>query len=519
MPLLDQNGNPFNRGELEGVQSARDYRVMQLSREFASHPSVGLTPATLATLLKSAEGGDLTRQMDLAEDMEEKDAHLYAELAKRKRNVASLDWTVQPPKRNPTRQEQDAAAYVNEVMQDIPEFEDLLLNLGDAILKGYSCIEIEWDMVGREWIPRKLHHREPRWFQVPEYERDQIRLRDGSANGLELQPFGWICHKHAAKSGYVTRSGLVRVLAWPYLFKNYSIGDLAQLLDVYGLPIKIGKYPPGSSETDKATLLSAISSIGHNAGGIMPESMMMEFHNAAEGRADLFQVMIKWAEDSISKAILGNLMSNLGSNDTGSYALSKTLETGQWDIAVNDAMQIASSLTYYLVYPLLALNRGWSDMRRCPRAVFDTEWPEDIQLYSDALPKLAGVGMQIPVKWAHSKLRIPQPEGDEEVLTPASTGFAPLKGDQGRTQIQAQRHDQDLIFDASNALGADYQTWIGDRVKDMRRLLTESNDLQGFRAALKRLAEQAPQEAIQEALAQAGFSANILGRYRQQRDG
>ncbi len=42
---------------------------------------------------------------------------------------------------------------------------------------------------------------------------------------------------------------------------------------------------------------------------------------------------------------------------------------------------------------------------------------EDIAQYAEALPKLAGVGMKIPRAWAHDKLRIPEPDGKEDILS------------------------------------------------------------------------------------------------------
>jgi phage gp29-like protein len=71
-----------------------------------------------------------------------------------------------------------------------------------------------------------------------------------------------------------------------------------------------------------------------------------------------------------------------------------------------------------LVYPILALNKaGLDGFRRCPRLIFDTSEAEDLALYADGLPKLVSIGMKIPSRYAHDKLKIPQPENGEEILT------------------------------------------------------------------------------------------------------
>src|SRR5690606_4478378 len=105
-----------------------------------------------------------------------------------------------------------------------------------------------------------------------------------------------ICHTHKARSGYLARANMFRALVWPYLFKNYSVGDLAEFLEIYGIPLRVGKYPPGASEPDKRTLLRALASIGHNAAGIIPDGMALEFHDAATGDPDSFLAMIDWCE-------------------------------------------------------------------------------------------------------------------------------------------------------------------------------------------------------------------------------
>src|SRR5699024_7154485 len=130
--------------------------------------------------------------------------------------------------------------------------------------------------------------RPQRWFRLPQnapYSRE-LRLRDNSVDGESLQPFGWIVHQHAARPGHFARSALGRVLAWPFLFKNYSVRDLAEFLEIYGLPMRLGTYPPGASDREKATLLRAVTSIGHAAAGIIPEGMAIEFQEAAKGASD-----------------------------------------------------------------------------------------------------------------------------------------------------------------------------------------------------------------------------------------
>lgn len=419
--ILDRFGRPIEQGTLDEPQTSR---LAFLAQQFATHPSRGLTPSKLASILEDAERGSLLAQCDLFEDMEEKDAHIFAEMQKRKLALIGVGWDITPPE-NASAAEKSNAAAVKELITAIPDFEDLLFDLLDGIGKGYSCQEIEWQRLGKNWVPKTVTHRPPSWFQVNQMNQNELRLRDNTAFGAELQPFGWIVHTHRGKSGYVTRAGLHRVLAWPYLFKNYSVRDLAEFLEIYGLPVRLGKYPSGASDKEKATLLRAVVGIGHNAAGIIPSGMELDLLEAAKGTHEPFQAMLDWAERSESKAILGQTLS-ADAKPTGlGSGVAVVHEEVRHDILNSDARQAATTLTRDLVYALAALNLAGIDPTRAPRLVFDTQTPEDLKLYSDAVPALVDVGVKIPSKWVHEKLRIPEPQNDEPVLGRAPGYVAP----------------------------------------------------------------------------------------------
>lgn len=536
MAILDQYGKPIHIAELKEPQTAK---AALLHREFANHPSRGLTPAKLAGILQAAEQGELTAQHELFLDMEEKDAHLYAELHKRKMAVAGLDWSIEPP-RNPSAREKKQAAALEEMIRDLPDLEDVVFDLADGIGHGFACLELEWQQLGGAWLPKSITHRPQSWFTVDQATRTELRLRSpGRFDGVALQPFGWIMHIHRARSGYLARGGLHRVLAWPFLFKNYSVRDLAEFLEVYGLPVGLGKYQPGASDQEKATLLKALLAIGHSARGIIPDGMAIEFLQAAQGQSDPFVVMIQWCESSVSKAILGGtLTSQTAAN--GNRALGEVHNEVRCEIRDHDARQIGSTLTRDLVYPLAVLNtQGVEDPRRCPRFVFDTGEAEDLALYADSLPKLVDYGARVPVRWVHEKLRIPEPEGEEAVMAAKSSAPAPpappgdVPGTAAASTGQVCPHctgalkagdikaapvsgasdypDQDAIDRALSALtGATLQGQMEALLKPMLELAETAPD-----QLLGRLAEVYPEmddAALTQQMAQLIFVGKTWGR-------
>lgn len=419
--IIDQFGQPIDRSVLDEPQTAR---IASLENQYLTPMLSGLTPARLARILQEADNGNLLEQHRLFADMEERDAHLRAEMDKRKSALASLDWDIVEP-RNASAAEKAATEWVREVLTDaVDPVEDLLLALMEGVGHGFAPVELEWRQDGGELLPA-FHPRPQEWFRL-NVARTELRLRDVSVDGAPLLPFGWVMHTNGkAKTGYAGRMGLHRTLSWPWLYKAYSLGDFAEYLETYGLPMIVGKYFSGASADEKASLMRAVTALGHDARAIMPQEMTLEIQKIAGGGSSgdtPHMAMIQWAEKAESKAILGQTLSaDTGSKGGGSYALGKVHEEVRHDILRGDARQIAGTLTRDLVYPLIALNKGGIDgLRRCPQFRFDLGEMEDLIAYADALPKLVGVGFKVPRPWAQEKLHIPEPQEGEDVLQTSS---------------------------------------------------------------------------------------------------
>jgi len=489
-------------------QTPQTAQTAQLHQEFADHPSRGLTPAKLAQILEDAERGDLLAQFDLFMDIEEKDAHVMAEMGKRKRALLGLDWMIKPPK-NPTAEEEKQAEQVQEIIESIPDFEDVLLNLADGIGYGFSCLEYEWINSNGQWKPAALHSRPHRWFTVNQGDINELRLRDNSEKGQELWKAGWIVHKHKAKTGDLARTGLFRTLAWPFLFKNYSVRDLAEFLEIYGLPVRVGQYPPGASDKEKATLLRAVVNMGHSAAGIIPESMMVEFKEAAKGGSDPFIAMIEWCEKSQSKAILGGTLTSQADGASSTNALGNVHNEVRRDLLISDAKQIASTLTRDLINTICMVNGIVSDPARCPVFEFDVVEAEDLGLFAEAIPKLVGVGFQVPANYVHEKLRIPEPKEGELVLSmPVAPQSAPLSAiaalKSDKTKFTA---DQQAIEDLADGIKL-VSPLKSELIATAIRASTSPEDLE---ARLAVVLDKADIEEFKDTMEKALFAADVMG--------
>lgn len=409
----------FNKDQL--TQSQTENRSMTAYGAEFEHPAIGLTPLKVHALLTQAEAGNMNAMLALFEDMEERDLHLLAEMSKRKRTVAKLDWSIKAPK-NADANEQKYTEVISELMGIIENFEDIITDSLDAIGKGFSCHELHWVREGNVWLINDMQWHVPQRFIIdPFNQRELLLAGNGLGDDEPLWENAWLVHTHKAKSGYLVRGGLHRALVWSYVFKNYSVRDLAEFLEIYGLPLRLGTYPAGATNGEKMTLLRAVMDIGHRAAGIIPQGMMIDFKEAAKGSSAPFMDMIKWCEMSQSKAILGGTLTSQADGKSSTNALGKVHDDTRIEIRDSDAKQLASSISRDVIGALMRINYPNVSPRRYPKFVFDLAETEDIGVYSEALPKLVGIGMQIPAPWAHKRLGIPMVSGDEPVLAVPQT--------------------------------------------------------------------------------------------------
>jgi phage gp29-like protein len=292
MKLYDAYGREVETERLRGEQAAPT--LTGVRNIFSGmHPTAGLTPERLAAILRESEFGDPYLYLELAEEMEEKDLHYLAVLGTRKSTLAGLELIVEPASADAG--DQRAAALVREMLLGgALEIESALFDLADAIGKGFAVLEIIWDTAGRDWMPRRLKWRDPRWFMFDWIGGEEILVRtlDGAAEksagageraahfsgagmspayrgGIGIQPltaplapYKFVTHIAKAKSGLPVRGGVARAAGWSYLFKNYVLKDWVTFTEVFGQPLRVGKYAPGATDADKQTLLQAVANIG-----------------------------------------------------------------------------------------------------------------------------------------------------------------------------------------------------------------------------------------------------------------
>lgn len=520
MSKKKKNKKPYEPERDTGQKAPARVRIAagDVYDKYSSYPSSGLTPVRLAQIFRAADEGDVLLQMELFEDMEEKDTHLFSQLQTRKLAVTGLDWEVQPY--SESELDKEIAAFVEQELNGLERLNDIFMDMLDAVGKGISILEIDWDVRDGfnviqdiEWVhPKKL---------VWDNMTDELKIctRDFPA-GVEFPRNKFVIHKYKAKSGHDSRAGILRVISWMYLFKNYTLKDWVSFCEVFGMPIRLGKYSQAASEDDKRQLMEAIYMIGTDAAGIIPDSAVIEFIESNKTTsAEIYERLARYCDEQISKAVLGQTLT--ADSGGGSYAQGKVHNDVRKDLTVADAKALAATIRRDIIGPLVEYNFG--PTASLPKFEFDCQEAEDLKETIEIYRTLVcDMGLKVPSQHVYEKFNIPKPKEGEEVLEakteslpPVTDSRTPMKEDTAEKKMVDGQEQIDRMAEHSKGYAA---KCFEKMFRSLLSHLEEAEDLNVFQEALKdkeqlrSLYQEMNETELEDLIAQGLYLSELIGR-------
>lgn len=414
--ILDARGNPIKPDKPALSEDIALAHTTSVRNPRPNSVASTITPQRLGGLLRSVvDGNNPQDYMTLAEEIEERDPHYASVLRTRKFAVASLDPSVEAASDDAA--DQKLADEVRRLM-DSDQTPDLFFDLLDGLGKGMGVCQILWDTTVTPWVPKDYKWVDPRYLRPDAETLSEILLiSDDAPQGKPLEPYKFIIHLPRSKSGSIWRNGLARQCAVLYMLKSFTTRDWWAFAEVFGIPIRVGKYGPNATTEQIATLKSAIATIASDAGAVIPDSMMVELVETAKGNGGdtLFESMVRWCNEEISKLVLGQTMTT---ENGSSMAQANVHNEVRLDIAKWDARQLEATINEYLVKPFIVLN--WGVQKVYPRVCIRVPEPEDLKVTVDSLMPLIDRGMRVSESELRDKFGLADPGKDETTLQPLS---------------------------------------------------------------------------------------------------
>jgi len=512
MALVDQYGRQIrqNKPILDeiAVQTVRD--------RYSSYPSHGLTPERLALILKEADQGDIYRQAELFEEMEEKDCHLGSVLQTRKLSVAGLDWEILPA--SDDKEDKKIADQAKEMIEYIENWDDALTDMLDAVGKGFSVLEIMWEISeGQVWINElKWVHQKRFTF----YSKDKIleipRLitDDEPVYGEELIPNKFVFHKYRARSGITPRGGILRPCTYMYLFKNYDIKDWLIFNELFSVPMRVGKYRAGATKDEIEKLKQAVFNLGVDAAAVISDSTIIELlESTRRGDVSAFERLAEFCDKAMSKVVLGHTAS--AEATPGRLGGEHEARQVRQDLLEADAKALQKTIKFQILQPWVIYNFG--PETGIPKFKFHYEAKEDLEKTAKVYGILVkDVGFDdIGIDHIHEHFGIPKPKPGEKTLRD-------LWIPRSNTETQANKavivnkeeihSSQDAIEGLKDKALDRWEEMINPLIEPIRQILEESATLEEARARILEAFGEMDDSLLTEALSRAIFNADLWGR-------
>lgn len=409
---------------------------------------------------ENTDGRSFQTVYDLFSDMEDKDAHLFSCLQTRKNGVLSKERKVIPASQN--RRDREIADFVERAVFSIKNLDNSLMNILDAIGKGFSVAEIMWKITSSgKLISDELKSRfqgrfvfdEKNRLQIidpsPEYRNfirgagkrhaEQEGERASEAGDFRIADYRIYPYLSSPSQNFISRSsylappnkfivcafnsqndnpygrGLCLKAYWYFWFKKNNLKFWVIFNEKFGAPTVIGKYRPNASEDEKDRLLEVIESLQNDTGVTIPETVTLEFLEAhRSGSVNSYKDLSDWCNDEISKIVLGQTLTSIEGRRSGSLALGRVHERVRMEYVNSDAKNLSNLLNSTLIKMLVDFNFG--GVSEYPKLVIDTTDAEDLGSEIEIDKTLVGMGIPVPVRHFYEKYKRPSPINEEKIL-------------------------------------------------------------------------------------------------------
>ena len=305
MTVLDQYGRPISTKDLKAYSESRPLYAPKRER-FYTYPKRGITPGKLDSILREADMGYPARQVELFREIEETDAHVASQVGTRRGAVMRLKYELQPGGDDPKNLK--AYELCKEMFEGL-QADDLVEDLIEAALQGWSMTELFWDVsMGQAVITRAADV--PQEYSIfDDHGLPRLATDDEPTQGVELPPGKFVFHQHRRK-GRPVRTGIMRTVCWWWLFKSFDVKDWMAFAEVFGMPLRVGKYPHGTPKDDVNILARALQNLGSDAAAVISDVMSIDFHESkiSGGGTTVFERIFDKMEAQISKAVLGQTL-------------------------------------------------------------------------------------------------------------------------------------------------------------------------------------------------------------------
>jgi phage gp29-like protein len=378
------------------------------------YPTVGLTPSRLRSMLQTADAGTPQVQFELFSDMLQRWPRLRSVEATRRLALTGLDWEIAATNEGRVGVAQ-SVDHCRETLARLERFREVLDHLAGAIGFGIAVAELVWERGQLVDIVPVPHARlisdphQPWRLRVLTEEQPTLGIP------LDEQPFKWIVHQPRAVPGRLFDGGLLRASVLLYIAQSFSFRDWLAFSQIAGMPIRIARFPLGTTVEEKRTLVRMLEQLGTEAYAAISDNVTLEFAQPARAGERPYRPLQDYCNTEVTILWLGQHLTT-DVRTTGSRAAAEIHDRVREDLLVDDIADEGQTIRRDLLTPLVRARFG--DTAPVPLFRRSLVQSVDTKVLADTLAVAVGkLGLPVPRRWVHQALGIPEPQANEPVLS------------------------------------------------------------------------------------------------------
>lgn len=427
----------------ENFKMPKSGRVIAPHRnDFNDFFSADLTMKKLLSMYESVINGDARDISALYDRMLYRDPHIRAESNKRFTAVKRLPWEILAATPledgdedfNPELAAKVASHCRRIVRRHIAGFPTALDHLTRGRDRGAMVVEIEH----RGGIPVAAHCIPFNCLRYDDLEPWRMRISVGADwKGVAIDEFPagqFIVHAPELLGGNAFAGGLLFATLMWYCLGVWNQKFLFSALELFGQPLRIGKYRENATADEIAKMKSMLLEMGATAAGVFQQGSEVEMVTAgiaASGAAWPQERVHVLKNTEITKLWLGGTLTTAMDKSGGSFAAATVHEGVAEDLRDDDCAKLSDTITQQLIRPLVAREFGAEGLAHLPTFRHVVEEEKDLTGMADLADKAVNrLGVRIPRSWVTQELGLPQVKDEnlEEALPGMASGFDSLAG-------------------------------------------------------------------------------------------
>lgn len=229
--------------------------------------------------------------------------------------------------------------YFQDVLDErYPELVDIII---EAKLKRFAFRQVKYIQEGGLWYPEDFISYDNLDLRIEIVDQVKTLQLYMELDKTTLDEYRFI--------RLLRKRSILQSLLKYYAFKKFALNNWASFTEIFGKPIRVGKYEPGAGKAEKDELWNMLQQSGTDLAMMISKNVAMDFVDfaAKSASADLYKDLCEFSDKAVTKRILGQTLST-DAQKTGSFAQAKIHNLVRKDILAGDARDTVRFINDFL---------------------------------------------------------------------------------------------------------------------------------------------------------------------------